>query len=219
MNRHGVAWTGCLRRRYRRARPLARYRLCHRLRHRRHCERQRMTPAWWAISECRMQFPRPRVASRIRIVGIAMFVGTVESSPNRIACEIALRMCARRTRGPAHARLGPTPCAWAPDTRVGPLICAWAAPPARMSREVDVRITGVTAHIQRFACELHARPGAVVSTSQTTSPATPHCWRLSPRWSALWAPRCPEPRPHRQQTGGIAPIEARHAGDTPWRGF
>ena len=78
--------------------------------------------------------PPTRVASRIRIVGIAMFVGTVESSPNRIACEIAPRMCARRASGPAHARLGPTPCAWAPDTRVGPLICAWAAPPARMSR-------------------------------------------------------------------------------------
>ena len=51
----------------------------------------------------------------------------------------------------------------------------------------------------------------VLPTTQTTSPTTPHCRRLSPRWSALWAPHHPEPRPHRQQTGGIAPIEARHA--------
>ena len=27
------------------------------------------------------------------------------------------------------------------------------------------------------------------------------------------------PRRVRRQTGGIAPLEARHAGDTPWRGF
>ena len=118
---------------------------------------------------------------------------------------------------------------------------------------------------------VNAWPGAVVPRSQTSSPATPHCWRLSPRWSALWAPHCPEPRHHRpelrphrpeprlhrpelrlhrpeprphrpeprprsqqrgelrcerctvelgprrgrQQTGGIAAIEVRHAGDTP----
>ena len=47
----------------------------------------------------------------------------------------------------------------------------------------------------------------------------PRCRRFSPRWSAMQAPHRPEPRPHRHQTGGIAPLEARHAGDTPWRDF
>ena len=60
----------------------------------------------------------------------------------------------------------------------------------------------------------------VLPTTQTTSPTTPHCRHFSPRWSALRAPHHPEPRPHhpeprphRHQTGGIAPIEPRHADD------
>ena len=52
---------------------------------------------------------------------------------------------------------------------------------------------GVTAHLQRFVCARHTRPGTVVPTTQTTSPTTPRCRRYSPRWSALWAPRRPEP--------------------------
>ena len=40
------------------------------------------------------------------------------------------------------------------------MICAWAAPPTRISRGLRA-YQGVHAHIQRFACELHARPGAV----------------------------------------------------------
>ena len=120
------------------ARPLLRHRLLHRrrhrLRHRLRRRRQRITTVGSAIEECRMQFPRPCVASRIRIVGIAMFVGTVESSPNRIACETAPSMCARRTRGPAGwfprrlaarssapARTRARSCAPGPDTsHVGP---------------------------------------------------------------------------------------------------
>ena len=47
----------------------------------------------------------------------------------------------------------------------------------------------------------------VLPTTQTTSPTTPHCQRFSPRWSALWAPRRPEPRPHHHQTGGIVLLE------------
>ena len=101
----------------------------------------------------------------------------------------------QRARGPTDPRLGPL-------IRTLRRLCARGQRRPRAYREVDVRIKGVNAHIQRFACELHARPGAVVPRSQTTSPATPHCWRLSPRWSALWAPRHLEPRPHRQQTGG-----------------
>ena len=58
----------------------------------------------------------------------------------------------------------------------------------------------------------------VLPKTQTTSPTTPHYRRFSPRWSALWAPHHPEPRPrhlepqpYRRQTGGIAALEARHA--------
>ena len=55
----------------------------------------------------------------------------------------------------------------------------------------------------------------VLPKTQTTSPTTPHCWRFSPRWSALWAPHRPEPRPYRQQTGGNCTIRGatrrRHA--------
>ena len=40
--------------------------------------------------EFRMQFPRHRIAPHIHIVGIATFVETVESSPNRIACDFCL---------------------------------------------------------------------------------------------------------------------------------
>ena len=100
-------------------------------------------------------------------------------------------------------------------------------------------ILPVSARTSRFACEQHTMSETVLPTTQTTSPTTPHCRRLSPRWSALRAPHHPEPRPHhpeprphrpeprphrpeprphRHQTGGIAPIEARHADDTPKQG-
>ena len=48
-------------------------------------------------------------------------------------------------------------------------------------------IERVNAHAQRFACERHTRPGAIAPTTQTTSPTTPHCRRLLPRWFATWA--------------------------------
>ena len=205
-----------------------------------------MAAAWWAISECRMQFPRRSIASHIRIGGIATFVDAVESSLSRIACETAPRMCARRTRGPDS----PPPDRWAAYPRAPARTRARSCVPGqrrpRVFREVDVRIKGVNVHVRGFACELHARPGAVVPRSQTTSPTTPDCQRFSPSWSALWAPHCPEPRPHqpkprprsqttgelrcerctvelgprrgRQQTGGIAALEPRHADDTPKQG-
>ena len=136
------------------AMPPVRHRLLHRRRHHLCRRRQRMTPIGRAIEECRMQFPRPCVASRIRIVGIATFVDAVESSLSRIACETAPRMCARRTRGPdspppdrwaaypraparTRARCRPSSgwLSWRPCTRAhaGPLMRAWAAPPMRIS--------------------------------------------------------------------------------------
>ena len=84
-----------------------RRRLRHRLRHRLRRRRQRMTPIGRAIEECRMQFPRPCVAPRIRIVGIATFVDTVEHSLNRIACETAPSERQQRARGPDASHVGP----------------------------------------------------------------------------------------------------------------
>ena len=120
-----------------RAKPLVGDRLCHRLRHHLRRRQQRMTPVGCAFQEFRMQFPRPCVAPNIRIVGIATFVDTVESSLNRIACETASIERSQRACGPA-------------DSHVGPLI--------RTLRG-------------------------------------------------------------RHQMGGIAALGARHAADTPWRGF
>ena len=162
--------------------------------------------------------------------------GANRAGPGRPRRTAATTSCwSRRHRVIGHVVCGgvsasyplahPSHCLGPAIAHVGPLIRAWAALPRHGIAGLRA-IVRVSARNSGFACEQHARPGAVVSVSQTTSPTTPHCWRLSPRWSALWAPRRPEPRPdrpkprpHRQQTGGIAPIEARHAGDTPWRGF
>ena len=108
-----------------------------------------MTPARRVIHECRMQFPRHRVAPRIHIVGIATFADAVESSFNRIACETASRMCACTHVGPM-ARAWDQHLARGPDTwRVDPVVCAWVRwyacgrrPGAYLG--VDVRVTGLT---------------------------------------------------------------------------
>ena len=150
-----------------------------------------MTPARRAFHECRMQFPQHRATPRNHIVGIATFVDTVESSFNRIACETAASVCEL----PAFlaARVGSTPRTWAlqsargpSNPRVGPMARAWAAL-WRISRGWRA-CRGANAHVQRFMCERHTRPGAVASTTQTTSPTTPRCRRLLPRWFATWAP-------------------------------
>ena len=58
-----------------------------------------------SIQKFRMQFPQHRIAPHIHIVGIATFVETVESSPNRIACETAPSVRYQRARGPSIVRL------------------------------------------------------------------------------------------------------------------
>ena len=72
--------------------------------------------------------------------------------------------------------------------------------------------------VQGPTCEQHTMSETVLPKTQTTSPMTPHYRRFLPRWSALWALDRPEPRPRSNQTGGIAPLEVRHAGDTPKQG-
>ena len=55
----------------------------------------------------------------------------------------------------------------------------------------------------------HTMSDTVVPKTQTTSPTTPHFYRYSPRWTALWAPHQSEIQLHHHQTGGIAPLGAR----------
>ena len=71
-------------------------------------------------------------------------------------------------------------------------------------------IERVNAHAQRFACERHTRPGAIAPTTQTTSPTTPHCRRLLPRWFATWAalPRgVTSPPPNGGSCAARAPLQ------------
>ena len=55
----------------------------------------------------------------------------------------------------------------------------------------------------------------VLPKTQSTSPTTARFQHFSPRWSALWAPRQHEPRPHHHQSRGISlhegPTRRRHA--------
>ena len=150
---------------------------CYRRCYRRCYEWQRMTPSRRAFHECRMQFPRHCVSPRNRIVGIATFADTVESSFNRIACETA----------PSASCLRSSPRTW----------IRWHARQRRPGAYlgVEVRVAGLT-RIVSGSCASDTPGGAVASTTQTTLPTTPHCRRLLPRWSATWAPRCPEARPH-----------------------
>ena len=127
------------------AMPPVRHRLLHWRRHQLRRRRQRITPVGSAIEECRMQFPRPCITPRIRIVGIATCVDTVEHSPNRIACETAPSERTRAHVGPpvsplpgnrtqeAHPRAcGPT------ISHVNRLIRAWASSFARWPTNTSV---------------------------------------------------------------------------------
>ena len=95
------------------AMPPVRHRLLHWRRHQLRRRRQRITPVGSAIEECRMRFPRPCIAPRIRIVGIATFVDTVEHSPNRITCATAPSERQQRARGPDTSHVGSLIRAWA----------------------------------------------------------------------------------------------------------
>ena len=143
-----------------------------------------------------MQFPQHRATPRNHIVGIATFADTVESSFNRIACETAAS--ARAACAPPRAlrsdgmRVGPLIRTWVrhlargpSNPHVGPMARAWAAP-RRISRGWRA-CRGANAHVQRFMCERHTRPGAVALKTQATLPATARCRRLLSRWFATWA--------------------------------
>ena len=94
-------------------------------------------------------------------------------------------------------------------------LCEPGQPCPRSHERVNARISGVNAHLQWLACELHATPGTVVPNTHRLSRNTPIS-TFSPKRSAIWVPHRPEPRthrpeprPHRHQMGGIAPLGAR----------
>ena len=141
------------------------------------------------------------------------------------------------TRWPA---LGPF------NSHAGQMTCARATPPRRMLRGLRA-YQGVNVHVRGFACEQDATTDTVVLKTQTTSPTTdtvvlktqttspttdtathktqttlpttPRFPRFSPRRYALWAPHQPKSRSDFRQTGEMASLEPRHAGDTPTASF
>ena len=143
-----------------------------------------MAPAGRAFHECRMQFPRPCIAPRIRIVGIATFVDTVEHSPNRIACATAPSERQQRARGPDTSHVGPTPRAWV----------RWYArgrrPRAYLG--VCVRVTGLT-RIVGGSCASDA-PGQAPLRPSRRAPCPRHpvvgvCYRGGLRLGRYTVPR------------------------------
>ena len=90
---------------------------------------------------------------------------------------------------------------------VNPIIRAWAALPTlhiaglRAIVRVNTRDSG-------FTCDQHTTPDTGAPKTQTTSPLAARFQRISPRWSAIWAPHRLKSRRHRHQSGGIAPSKA-----------
>ena len=133
-----------------------------------------------------------RASGRLRAVGPSCVCvnASCAREPLSLACS------------PVRWRLGPG--RWRPGSlhvHVNPMGGGLGALPTMPPIGFSCALTGYCA-CSGFAREQHARPGAVVPTSQTTSPTTPDCQRFSPRWSALWAPHQPKPRADRHQMGG-----------------
>ena len=132
--------------------------------------------------------------------------GPFEFVLSRSVCRGVLAACApRRARGPANASLG--------------------SPPTRTSRGLRA-YQGVDAHIQLFACELHARPGTVVPNMQNALAATARCrhfHRGGLRCERLTTLNRDLTTLNRDltatQRGDLRHPRPRHADDTPPEGF
>ena len=145
-----------------------------------------MTPVRRAFRECRMQFPDTVSHCVFILLELQRLRTLLKVHPIELHAKLLQ----------AHAScLRSSPRTW----------IRWHARQRRPGAYlgVEVRVAGLT-RIVSGSCASDTPGGAVASTTQTTLPTTPHCRRLLPRWSATWAPRCPEARPHRQQTVGIA---------------
>ena len=138
--------------------------------------------------------------------------------------------------GPFHPHVNPMTCTWALQPARSPDRW-WPGPLPAHAGPIDAHVNPTGGGLDRpptmppigFSCALkgssYQQTGPAASTAtttdttapktQTTSPTTPDCQRFSPRWSALWAPHHLKPRRHRLQTGEMASLEPRHAGDTP----
>ena len=97
------------------------------------------------------------------------------------------------------------------------MMCAWAAPPTRTSSGLRA-YQGVDAHIQRFACELHATPCTVVSKTQTTSAATP-IFNVVHRGGLRCGRLIALNRDLTTTKRGKCTMRGAHAGDTPTASF
>ena len=124
-------------------------------------------------------------------------------------------------RGPNDLHLGPTTRTLTRWHARGPLIphvnpmrYAWAAPPTRRLRGLRAYL-GVNAHVQRFACEQHTAIDTKSAKVQTHCLKMTDFRRLLPNGSALWRTHHLTSWPHHHQTGEMASLEPRHAGDTP----
>ena len=182
-----------------------------------------MTPARRAIPRMSHAIPRHCVSLCIHIVGIATFADTVESSPNRIACETAAS--ARELPAFLAAHVGPMVCAWvrhfargSDDMRVGPLIRTWVRWYARQRRPgaylgVGVRVAGLTRIFSgsRAARQVRRRCAHNADHLAHDTPLSAFVTEVVCDLGATLPRGATSPTVN----GGIAPLEARHADDTP----
>ena len=160
----------------------------------------------------------PMIRSPSQLPGI--FRSEMSGHLNRSAAsQCLLPGIVARSRGSAFPAREPD------DMRVGPLTRTWARlyerGQPRPDTELRVYVRDSWLALAIAGSRARSTRGQVPLCPQRHRPTRPH-----PPLSAFFAevvcdgaPHRPEPRPYRQQTGGIAPLEARHAGDTPWRGF
>ena len=109
--------------------------------------------------------------------------------------------------GPGHGARRPF------RAHVNPMTCTWAMPPRRTSRGLRAH-QRVNVHVQRFACEQHTAIDTESAKVQTHCLKMTDFRRLLPNGSALWRTHHLTSWPHHHQTGEMASLEPRHAGDT-----
>ena len=80
---------------------------------------------------------------------------------------------------------------------------------------VYVRIKGLRCMFRGLRASSTPRVTLNTPKRSPTSAKMAQLRLFSPNGCAVWRPHRLKPRPHRRQTGGIAALEPRHAGDTP----
>ena len=135
-------------------------------------------------------------------------------------------------RQPSHLADRARPqCPRALKSCLAPPFHTWSLSPARGPDGMHAG-NAAQAHVEGFTCVSRgerACSGAYVRTTlhdrhrcaqNTDHLAHSHPFSpFFPRWSALWALHQPKPRSDFHQTGEMASLEPRHAGDTPTVSF